>query len=105
MTSAPFLDLRQLRIVRLASVVQNAARFVRARAIFRDDAKRRRQMRVATDQLDKPSFRVSALALAPIAADNDGFARIVPRSHLIPSFLLSVRFCTQPELKTFTLRH
>ncbi len=70
MSSAPFLDLRQLRIVRFASVVQNAARLVRARAILRDDAKRRRQMRVATDQLDKPRFRVSALALAPIAADN-----------------------------------
>ncbi len=81
MSSAPFMDLRQLRIVRLASVVQNAARFVRPRAILRDDAKRRRQMRVATDQLDKPSFRVSALALAPIAADNDGFAGIIPRPH------------------------
>lgn len=86
MSSAPFLDLRQLRIVRFASVVQNVARFVCARTIIRDDTKRRGQMRVAANQLDKPCFRVSALALAPIAPHDNNFAGVVPRSHITSTF-------------------
>ena len=81
MRSAPMMLFGQLWIVRLASVVQNVARIVCARASLRDDAKRHWQLGVLAYQLDESVFQIAPFAGTSLAPDYNDFSGIIPCPH------------------------